>query len=86
MHPCVCAGYNADFDGDQMAVHIPLSAKAQEEAIALMMPRQNLLKPADGSPITLPNKEMAVGVFYLTTVDEASRKEEAKVWQKTKYF
>jgi DNA-directed RNA polymerase subunit beta' len=76
LHPCVCAGYNADFDGDQMAVHIPLSAKAQEEAIALMMPRQNLLKPADGSPITLPNKEMAVGVFYLTTIDEASRKEE----------
>ncbi|MGA2911080.1 MAG: DNA-directed RNA polymerase subunit beta' [Candidatus Levyibacteriota bacterium] len=76
LHPCVCAGYNADFDGDQMAVHIPLSAKAQEEAITLMMPRQNLLKPADGSPITLPNKEMAVGVFYLTTIDESSRKEE----------
>jgi len=57
-----------------MAVHIPLSAKAQEEAITLMMPRHNLLKPADGSPITLPNKEMAVGVFYLTTVDELSRK------------
>jgi DNA-directed RNA polymerase subunit beta' len=76
LHPCVCAGYNADFDGDQMAVHIPLSAKAQEEAITLMMPRHNLLKPADGSPITLPNKEMAVGVFYLTTVDEPSRKEE----------
>ncbi|HUD04625.1 MAG TPA: DNA-directed RNA polymerase subunit beta', partial [Patescibacteria group bacterium] len=76
LHPCVCAGYNADFDGDQMAVHIPLSAKAQEEAITLMMPRHNLLKPADGSPITLPNKEMAVGVFYLTTIDESSRKEE----------
>jgi DNA-directed RNA polymerase subunit beta' len=76
LHPCVCAGYNADFDGDQMAVHIPLSAKAQEEAITLMMPRHNLLKPADGSPITLPNKEMAVGVFYLTSVDEAVRKEE----------
>jgi len=75
LHPCVCAGYNADFDGDQMAVHIPLSAKAQEEAITLMMPRENLLKPADGSPITLPNKEMAVGVFYLTTLDEALRKE-----------
>jgi DNA-directed RNA polymerase subunit beta' len=76
LHPCVCAGYNADFDGDQMAVHIPLSAKAQEEAITLMMPKHNLLKPADGSPITLPNKEMAVGVFYLTSIDEASRKEE----------
>jgi DNA-directed RNA polymerase subunit beta' len=76
LHPCVCAGYNADFDGDQMAVHIPLSEKAQEEAITLMMPRHNLLKPADGSPITLPNKEMAVGVFYLTTVDENLNKEE----------
>ena len=75
LHPCVCAGYNADFDGDQMAVHIPLSAKAQEEAISLMMPRNNLLKPADGSPITLPNKEMAVGVFYLTTLDESLKQE-----------
>lgn len=75
LHPCVCAGYNADFDGDQMAVHILLSAKAQEEAIKLMMPSHNLLKPADGSPITLPNKEMAVGIFYLTTMDELLRKE-----------
>nr|MBI5455424.1 DNA-directed RNA polymerase subunit beta' [Candidatus Levybacteria bacterium] len=76
LHPCVCAGYNADFDGDQMAVHIPLSQKAQEEAVNLMMPRHNLLKPADGSPITLPNKEMAVGIFYVTTVDTALKKEE----------
>ena len=75
LHPCVCAGYNADFDGDQMAVHIPLSAKAQEEAINLMMPRNNLLKPADGSPITLPNKEMAVGVYYLTSIDESIGRE-----------
>ena len=58
-----------------MAVHIPLSKKAQEEAITLMMPQNNLLKPADGSPITLPNKEMALGVYYLTTVDETLRKE-----------
>lgn len=76
LHPCVCAGYNADFDGDQMAVHIPLSQKAQEEAIELMMPNHNLLKPADGSPITLPNKEMAVGIYFLTAMDEALRKEE----------
>lgn len=69
LHPCVCAGYNADFDGDQMAVHIPLSEKAQAEAIRLMMPNHNLLKPADGSPITLPNKEMALGIFYLTSVN-----------------
>jgi DNA-directed RNA polymerase subunit beta' len=75
LHPCVCAGFNADFDGDQMAVHIPLSAKAQEEAISLMMPRHNLLKPADGSPITLPNKEMAVGLFYLTSINPALKRE-----------
>lgn len=70
LHPCVCAGYNADFDGDQMAVHIPLSAKAQEEAGRLMLPSHNLLKPANGDPITLPNKEMALGSFYMTTIDE----------------
>ena len=75
LHPCVCSGYNADFDGDQMAVHIPLSVKAQEEAATLMMPKHNLLKPADGSPITLPNKEMAVGIFYLTSIDESLRAE-----------
>jgi len=70
LHPCVCAGYNADFDGDQMAVHIPLSQKAQDEAIRLMLPSNNLLKPADGSPITLPNKEMALGVYFLTSLNE----------------
>ena len=69
IHPCVCAGYNADFDGDQMAVHIPLSKKSIEETISLMMPVHNLLKPADGSPITLPNKEMALGCYYLTSID-----------------
>ncbi len=68
--------YNADFDGDQMAVHIPLSSKAQEEAIRLMLPSHNLLKPADGSPITLPNKEMAIGIFYLTSMNETLRKPE----------
>jgi len=67
IHPCVCAGYNADFDGDQMAVHVPLSSSAQEEAKALMLPLHNLLKPADGTPITIPNKEMALGCYYLTT-------------------
>jgi DNA-directed RNA polymerase subunit beta' len=67
IHPCVCAGYNADFDGDQMAVHVPLSKAAQEEAIALMMPGSNLLKPADGAPITVPNKEMVMGTYYMTS-------------------
>lgn len=70
LHPCVCSGYNADFDGDQMAVHVPLTKKAIEEARNLMMPTQNLLKPADSSPITVPNKDMALGVYYLTSVDE----------------
>ncbi len=69
IHPCVCAGYNADFDGDQMAVHIPLSGESQYEAIHLMLPTHNLLKPADGSPITVPNKEMVLGCYYLTTVE-----------------
>jgi len=76
LHPCVCSGYNADFDGDQMAVHIPLSKKAQQEAIDLMMPRNNLLKPADGSPVTLPNKEMALGIFYLTSLDDSVKRKE----------
>ena len=67
IHPCVCAGYNADFDGDQMAVHVPLSASAQEEAKRLMLPLNNLLKPSDGTPITIPNKEIALGCYYLTT-------------------
>ena len=75
IHPCVCNGYNADFDGDQMAIHVPLSQKAQQEAIDLMMPASNLIKPADGAPITLPNKEMALGAFYLTSVDERTKKE-----------
>lgn len=79
LHPCVCAGYNADFDGDQMAVHIPLSQKAQEEAARLMLPDHNLLKPANGDPITLPNKEMALGSFYLTAVDETFRHEKEEM-------
>ncbi|KKR33667.1 MAG: DNA-directed RNA polymerase, partial [Candidatus Gottesmanbacteria bacterium GW2011_GWC2_39_8] len=78
IHPCVCTGYNADFDGDQMAVHVPLSKSAQEEAISLMLPTHNLLKPADGFPITLPNKEMALGCYYITSLfaGEEDRKDE----------
>lgn len=67
IHPCICAGFNADFDGDQMAVHVPLSAKAQDEARNLMMAKENILKPSDASPVTLPNKEMALGCFYITS-------------------
>lgn len=71
IHPCVCAGYNADFDGDQMAVHIPLTKQAQEECRQLMMATHNLLKPANGEPVTVPNKEMAMGIFYYTTLDSS---------------
>ncbi|MEX0895490.1 MAG: DNA-directed RNA polymerase subunit beta' [Patescibacteria group bacterium] len=71
LHPCVCAGYNADFDGDQMAVHVPLTNEAQDEARNLMMATHNLLKPANGEPITIPNKEMAMGVYYHTSIDTA---------------
>jgi len=69
IHPCVCAGYNADFDGDQMAVHVPLGKKAIEESLDLMSPENNLLRPADGSPITIPNKEMALGCYFITSLD-----------------
>ncbi len=75
IHPCVCAGYNADFDGDQMAVHVHLSKAAQEEATSLMLPLHNLLKPADGTPITIPNKEMALGCYYLTSFDNKNSDE-----------
>ena len=76
LHPCVCSGYNADFDGDQMAVHVPLTTQAIREAKELMMPQHNLLKPADASPITVPNKEMAMGAYYLTSIDPAVSKYE----------
>lgn len=69
LHPTVCAGYNADFDGDAMGVFLPLSKKSIEEIKSRMLPYFNLLKPADGSPIVLPNKEMALGCYYLTTID-----------------
>ncbi len=71
LHPAVCAGFNADFDGDQMAVHVPLSKAAIEEAKNLMMSDKNLLRSSDGSPVATPaSKEMALGVYYFTSVDE----------------
>jgi len=66
IHPLVCTAFNADFDGDQMAVHVPLSEKAVEEARSLMLSTTNLLKPADGEPIVGPSKDMVLGVYYLT--------------------
>jgi DNA-directed RNA polymerase subunit beta' len=72
IHPCVCAGFNADFDGDQMAVHVPIGQASITEAIELMMPESNLRKPADGTPITIPStKEMGLGNYYLTSIDPA---------------
>ena len=70
LHPVVCAGFNADFDGDQMAVHVPLTKKAKKEALKQMLPQNNLLKPADGHAESIPDKkEMAVGTYYLTSID-----------------
>ena len=66
LHPLVCTAFNADFDGDQMAVHVPLSEKAVEEARTLMLASKNLLKPADGEPIISPSKDMVLGIYYLT--------------------
>lgn len=76
LHPCVCSGYNADFDGDQMAVHVPLTQQAREECQSLMLSSHNLLKPANGDPITVPNKEMAMGAYYFTSVNESLPKVE----------
>ncbi|MBI4091298.1 DNA-directed RNA polymerase subunit beta', partial [candidate division WWE3 bacterium] len=70
LHLCVCAGYNADFDGDQMAVHLPLSEKALQESRELMISTNNLLKPSDGVPITVPARIMLLGTYYMTAFDE----------------
>ncbi|MEU3841652.1 DNA-directed RNA polymerase subunit beta' [Streptomyces sp. NPDC028635] len=67
IHPLVCTAFNADFDGDQMAVHLPLSAEAQAEARILMLSSNNILKPADGRPVTMPTQDMVLGLFFLTT-------------------
>jgi DNA-directed RNA polymerase subunit beta' len=66
LHPLVCTAFNADFDGDQMAVHLPLSAEAQAEARILMLSTNNILKPADGRPVTLPTQDMVIGHYFLT--------------------
>ncbi|GAA1844455.1 DNA-directed RNA polymerase subunit beta' [Agromyces salentinus] len=67
LHPLVCAAFNADFDGDQMAVHLPLSVEAQAEARILMLASNNILKPSDGRPVTLPSQDMIIGLHHLTT-------------------
>jgi len=74
LHPTVCSGYNADFDGDAMGVFLPLSETSINEVKSRMMPYHNLLKPSDGTPIILPNKEMALGIYYITTIDTTFNK------------
>ncbi len=75
IHPLVCTAFNADFDGDQMAVHIPLSPEAQIEATVLMLSTQNLLSPASGQPIAVPSQDMVLGIYYLTRAKEGTRGE-----------
>ncbi len=80
LHPLACTAYNADFDGDQMAVHVPLSAEAQAEARFLMLAAGNLLKPSDGRPVTVPTQDMVLGSYYLT-LDKDGELGEGKVFR-----
>src|SRR5581483_10188821 len=98
IHPLVCAAFNADFDGDQMAVHVPLSFEAQLEARLLMISSNNILKPSDGRPVAEPSQDMVLGSYFLTKLPPgfeeelrqagAGRQEEAKqrLWQSARYF
>jgi DNA-directed RNA polymerase subunit beta' len=76
IHPLVCTAFNADFDGDQMAVHVPLSAEAQAEARVLMLSTNNILSPAHGRPIAVPTQDMILGIYYLTLANDRPKKEE----------
>ena len=80
LHPLACTAYNADFDGDQMAVHVPLSAEAQAEARTLMLAANNLLKPSDGRPVTVPTQDMVLGSYYLT-LEKPGEKGEGKIFR-----
>lgn len=83
LHPLVTTAFNADFDGDQMAVHVPLSQKAVLEARQLMLSSRNLLKPADGEPIISPSKDMVLGVYYLTKIDNLNHEGQGRVFGDT---
>ena len=72
LHPLVCTAFNADFDGDQMAVHVPLSLEAQAEARVLMLASNNILKPSDGRPVAVPTQDMIIGLYHMTTVKEGA--------------
>jgi DNA-directed RNA polymerase subunit beta' len=82
LHPLVCTAYNADFDGDQMAVHVPLSAEAQAEARLLMLASQNILNPKDGKPVVTPSQDMVLGSYYLT-IEKAGAKGEGSLFGST---
>ena len=75
LHPLVCTAYNADFDGDQMAVHVPLSVEAQAECRFLLLSPNNLLKPSDGGPVAVPSQDMVLGIYYLTQVRPGAKGE-----------
>ncbi|MBQ6679373.1 MAG: DNA-directed RNA polymerase subunit beta' [Lachnospiraceae bacterium] len=75
LHPLVCTAFNADFDGDQMAVHLPLSEEAQAECRFLLLSPNNLLKPSDGGPVAVPSQDMVLGIYYLTQVREGAKGE-----------
>ena len=81
LHPLACTAYNADFDGDQMAVHVPLSTEAQAEARFLMLAANNLLKPSDGKPVTVPTQDMVLGSYYLTLEKPGYEEGEGKVFR-----
>ncbi len=83
IHPMVCTAYNADFDGDQMAVHVPLSAEAQSEARLLMLSSHNVLNPKDGRPVAIPTQDMVLGIYYLTTEKEAAPGDKLKAFKDT---
>lgn len=80
LHPLVCTAYNADFDGDQMAVHVPLSVEAQAECRFLLLSPNNLLKPSDGAPVTVPSQDMILGMYYLT-MEKDGEEGEGKIFK-----
>lgn len=86
LHPLVCTAYNADFDGDQMAIHVPLSVEAQAECRFLLLSPNNLLKPSDGAPVAVPSQDMVLGIYYLTLIrDKELIQDKRLVWEKD-YF
>jgi len=82
LHPMVCSGFNADFDGDQMAIHVPLSEEAMTEARILMLASNNILKPSDGTPVVTPSQDMIIGNYYIT-IEDAGLPNEGKVYKDT---